>query len=85
MPQSVISTKLSTRDLGKPLRGFKNTNLASPLRLYLKPLTTSLILFVPADPTTQLQLGPPIFRHNFILTSNGFHAHGITSKTFLEH
>ncbi|OAL53760.1 hypothetical protein IQ07DRAFT_318219 [Pyrenochaeta sp. DS3sAY3a] len=42
-----------------------------------------LILFVPADPTTNLPLVPPIFTQNFTLTPGGFHADGATSNVLI--
>ena len=42
-----------------------------------------LILFVPANPTTQLPEVPPFFSNNFTLTPGGFHADGATSNVLI--
>ncbi|KAI4955016.1 hypothetical protein J4E86_006327 [Alternaria arbusti] len=42
-----------------------------------------LILFVPANPTTQLPEVPPFFSDNFTLTPGGFHADGATSNVLI--
>ncbi|KAF2130664.1 hypothetical protein P153DRAFT_338703 [Dothidotthia symphoricarpi CBS 119687] len=42
-----------------------------------------LILFVPADPTTNLPRIPPVFAQNFTLTPGGFHADGLTSNVLI--
>ncbi|RAR16439.1 hypothetical protein DDE83_000004 [Stemphylium lycopersici] len=51
----------------------------SPIRQYLD----HLILFVPADPDTQLPQVPSCFSDNFTLTPGGFHADGATSNTLI--
>lgn len=42
-----------------------------------------LILFLPADPTTNLPAIPPLFTQNFTLTPGGTHADGLTSNTLI--
>lgn len=42
-----------------------------------------LILFVPADPATQLPEVPSFFSDNFTLTPGGFHADGATSNVLI--
>ena len=42
-----------------------------------------LILFVPADPSTQLPRVPAYFSDNFTLTPGGFHADGATSNVLI--